>query len=72
MQGEVRGRSGADSSIKMGDDFHGAHSKGSIEQHCSWLGGMAEHREQAKSLALITKYIKWGLCLLSTKLMQHS
>lgn len=35
MKGEVRGLSGADSSIKMGDDFHGARSKGSIEQHCS-------------------------------------
>lgn len=44
MKGEVRGLSGADSSIKIGGDFHGTHSKGSIEHHCSWLGSMVEHR----------------------------
>lgn len=72
MKGEVRGLSGADSSTEIGGDFHGAHSKGSTEYHCSWLGGMAEHREWAKSLAIITKYIKWCLCLLPTKVIQRS
>lgn len=59
MKGDMRGLSGADSSIKIGDDFYGTHSKGTTEQHCSWLGGMAEHR-MSKVSCHIYKMYKMG------------
>lgn len=71
MKGDIRGVSGADSSIKIGDDFHGTHSKGTTEQHCPWLGGMAEHRT-SKVTCHNYKIYKMGFMPPLTKLIQQS